>query len=315
MSIAWRRWASVPVLSVCVLLASCGGPPPPQKRARPLVGVTLLTQTHAFYKELEDALRSEAQARNLDLVVVACEMDPAKQAGQIEDFITQKVDAILAAPCDSDAVVPYLKKAEDAHIPLFTADIAAHGGAIVSHIASDNYEGGKLAGRTLAELIGGKGDVIIIDHPDVASVQDRTRGFDEALKAYPGVKVVGRPAASGQRAKAMAATEDMLQANKSLKGIFGINDDSALGALSVLEAANRHDIVIVGFDATAEAQAAIKRGTALKADVMQHPTDIGKASIAAIADHLAGKPVQPLVAVPVSVVTAADLTAAVPAPK
>jgi ribose transport system substrate-binding protein len=146
-------------------------------------------------------------------------------------------------------------------------------------------------------------------------VQDRTRGFDEALKAYPDVKIVGRPAASGQRAKAMAATEDMLQANKNLKGIFGINDDSALGALSVLEAANRRDIVIVGFDATAEAQAAIKRGSALKADVMQHPTEIGKASIDAIADHLAGKPVQAVVAVPVSVVTAEQLGASTSAPK
>ena len=135
------------------------------KRARPLVGVTLLTQTHAFFKDLEDALRTEAQARQLDLVIVACEMDPAKQAAQMEDFITQKVDAILAAPCDSTAIVPYVKAAEAARIPVFTADIAAHGGNIVSHIASDNYEGGKLAGKTLAELIGGKGDVIIIDHP------------------------------------------------------------------------------------------------------------------------------------------------------
>ena len=285
-----------------------------EKRARPLVGVTLLTETHAFFKELEDALRSEAKTRQLDLVVVACEMDPAKQAAQMEDFITQKVDAILAAPCDSTAIVPYVKAAEDAHIPVFTADIAAHGGNIVSHIASDNYEGGKLAGQTLAQLIGGTGDVVIIDHPEVSSVQDRTRGFDEALKAYPGVRVVGRPSASGQRARAMAVAEDMLQAHKGLKGIFGINDDSALGALSVLEAAKRRDVVIVGFDATAEAQAAIKRGSALKADVMQHPSDIGRIAIETIANALSGKPVQKLVAVPVSVVTAATLGAA-PAPR
>ncbi len=290
--------------------AACGRSASP-KRARPLVGVAFLTQTHAFYKDLEEAMRKEAGVRQLDLVVVSCEMDPARQAAQIEDFITQHVDAILAAPCDSTAIVPSLQKAEDAHIPVFTADIAAHGGKVVSHIASDNLDGGRLAAKTLAGLIGGKGDVVIIDHPEVASVQDRTRGFDEVMKTYPEIHIVGRPSASGQRAKAMAVAEDMLQANRGLKGIFGINDDSALGALSVLEAAKRTDVVIVGFDATTEAQAAIARGSALKADIMQHPADIGRTAIDTIADHLAGKPVPPLVAVPVNVVTAETLAGGV----
>lgn len=292
--------------------ASCGGGPAvPAKRARPLVGVSLLTQTHAFYKDLEDALRKEAAVKNMDLVVVACEMDPAKQASQFEDFVTQHVDAIIAAPCDSSAVVPYIAKAADANIPVFTTDIAARGGRVVSHIASDNIEGGRLAARALAARIGNKGDVIIIDHPEVASVQDRTRGFDEELAAHPEVKVVQRPSASGQRAKAMSAMEDMLQAHRGLKGVFGINDDSALGALAVLEAAKRSDVVIVGFDATSEAQQAIKRGSALVADVMQHPDEIGKTTIDVVAKHLAGEPVQALVSVPVSLVTA---DAAPPAP-
>jgi ribose transport system substrate-binding protein len=268
------------------------------------VGVSLLTQTHAFYKELEDALRQEAGTRGLDLAVVSCEMDPARQASQIEDFVTQRVDAILAAPCDSTAIVPYLDRATAANIPVFTADIAARGGTIVSHVASDNLGGGRLAAAALAERLGGKGDVIIIDHPEVASVQDRTRGFDEEIAKHPGIRVVGRPSASGQRARAMAVMEDMLQAHRNLRGVFGINDDSALGALSVLEAARRTDVVIVGFDATTEAREAIRRGSALKADIAQHPTEIGIAAIRAIADHLAKRPVDPLIAVPVTVVTA-----------
>ena len=312
-SVPARRWSVGLVLfgalvsAVTFGAAGCGRGAPPAKRERPLVGVAFLTQTHAFYKELEEAMRAQAAARQLDLVVVSCEMDPARQAAQIEDFITQRVDAILAAPCDSTAIVPYLQKADEAHIPVFTADIAARGGKVVSHIASDNLEGGRLAARALADLIGRSGDVIIIDHPEVASVQDRTRGFDEVMKTFPGIHIVGRPSASGQRAKAMAIAEDMLQANRNLKGIFGINDDSALGALAVLEAAKRRDVVIVGFDATTEAQEAIRRGSALKADIMQHPSDIGRQAIDTIADHLAGKPVQPVVAVPVNVVTAETL--------
>jgi ribose transport system substrate-binding protein len=301
--------------SVAGLLAAgaCAGGTERPSRTRPLVGVSLLTQTHAFYKDLEDALRATAESRGLDLVVVACEMDPARQAAQIEDFVTQRVDAILAAPCDSSALVPYLESAGAAGIPVFTADIAARGGPVVSHVASDNLEGGRLAARTLAELLGGTGDVIIIDHPEVASVQDRTRGFDEEIARHPGIRVVGRPSASGQRARAMTVTEDMLQAHRGLRGIFGINDDSALGALAVLEAAGRTDIVIVGFDATAEAQEAIRRGSALKADIAQHPTEIGRTAIEMIAASLAGETVPPVVAVPVSVVTAETLAAGAPA--
>lgn len=288
---------------------ACGGVSPAE-RERPLIGVTLLTQTHAFFKDLEDTLRAEAERQGFDLVVVACEMDPARQVAQFEDFVTQRVTAILAAPCDSSAIVPSIQAAGQAGIPVFTADIAARGGDVVSHVASDNLEGGRLAARALASLIGGSGEVIIIDHPEVASVQDRTRGFDEQLAETPLVRVVQRPSASGQRARAMAAMEDMLQAHPTLKGVFAINDDSALGALAVLEAAGRTDVVIVGFDATAEAQEAIRRGSALKADVMQHPGEIGRVAIQVIARHLAGEAVDPVVSVPVSIVDAASLAEA-----
>jgi ribose transport system substrate-binding protein len=290
--------------------ATCGKGSQQGPRAHKLLGVSLLTQTHAFYKELERSMRAAATERGYDLLVSACEMDPARQAAQIEDFVAQKVDALILAPCDSSAIVPHLAGPEAAGIPVFTIDIAAHGGKIVSHVASDNLEGGRLAAKTLAGLLNRRGDVIIIDHPEVASVQDRTKGFDEAIARFPDVHVVGRPSASGQRAKAMAVTEDMLQAHKNLAGIFAINDDSALGALSVLKAANRENVVIVGFDATDEARDAIRHGGALKADIAQHPTEIGKAAIDAVFRHLNGQHVDPIVAVPVSVVDAKSLASA-----
>jgi ribose transport system substrate-binding protein len=294
--------------------AACGGRPAsetrsgsPATRARPVIGVTLLTQTHDFYKELEDAMRKEAAARGLDLIVTSCEMDPAKQASQIEDFVAQRVSAIIAAPCDSDAIGPNLQGAERAGIPVFTVDIAARSAKIVSHVASDNIQGGRLAAQALARYLKGQGKVLVIDHPTVASVQDRIKGFDEELKKTPGINVVGRPSADGQRAKAMAVMEDMLQAHRDLKGVFGINDDSALGALSVLEAAGRNDIVIVGFDATPEALKAIGRGSALKADVAQHPRAIGQKVIEMVARSLAGETVPAVVAVEVGLVDQAAL--------
>ncbi len=309
-----RLWALVFFLIVAA--AACRSREASETRSgspaagkRPLVGVTLLTQTHDFYKELEDAMRKEAAARGLELVVTSCEMDPAKQASQLEDFVAQRVAAIIAAPCDSDAIGPNLKDAETAGIPVFTVDIAARSGKVVSHVASDNVQGGRLAAQALARYLNGQGKVLVIDHPTVASVQDRLKGFEEEMTKTPGITVVGRPSADGQRAKAMAVMEDMLQAHRDLKGVFAINDDSALGALSVLEAAGRKDIVIVGFDATPEAQKAIARGSALKADVAQHPRAIGQKVIEMAARSLAGESVPPIVAVEVGLVEQSTLAA------
>jgi ribose transport system substrate-binding protein len=276
---------------------------------RPVVGVTLLTQTHAFFKDLEEGLREEAAARNLDVVVVACEMDPARQASQIEDFVAQRVSAIIAAPCDSDAIGQHLRGPEQAGIPVFTADIAAATGKVVSHVASDNVQGGRLAAQALARFLHNEGKVLIIDHPTVASVQDRVKGFLEEMARFPKIQIVGRPSSDGQRARAMAVMEDMLQAHRDLKGVFGINDDSALGALAVVEAAGRTDLTIVGYDATPEAQAAMKKGGPLKAEVIQHPDLIGRTVMQLVARHLAGEQVPPLVAIEVGVITAGTIKA------
>src|SRR5690349_1392350 len=89
---SFRRHLLAALLACAVGVSACARGAAPAKRARPLIGVTLLTQTHTFYKELEDALRKEAAAKNMDLVVVACEMDPTKQAAQLEDFVAQHVD-------------------------------------------------------------------------------------------------------------------------------------------------------------------------------------------------------------------------------
>lgn len=275
---------------------------------RPVVGVSLLTETHAFFKELEGGLRAEAVARGFDLVVVACEMDPAKQAAQIEDFVAERVSAILLAPCDSNAVGPHLAGPERAGIPVFTADIAARSGKVVSHVASDNVQGGRLAARAMAEALGDRGNVLVIDHPTVASVQDRVRGFEDELKQHPQMHIVGKPSADGQRARAMSVMEDMLQAHRDLNGVFGINDDSALGALSVLESAGRTDIAIVGYDATDEAQAAMRKGGPLKAEVIQHPDKIGRTAMEIIARYLNGESVPPIVSVDVGILTADALS-------
>jgi ribose transport system substrate-binding protein len=273
-----------------------------EKKAEKIIGVSLLTKQHIFYKDLEEGLKNAASKYKIKLIIQSGEFDLATQTSQIEDFITQKVDAIIVCPVDSSGIGSAINSANKAGIPVFTADIAAKEGEVVSHIASDNVAGGRIAGEYMAEAIGRKGEIAIIDHPTVTSVQERVRGFKEAISKYPNIKIVAQPTAEGQRAKATDVTENLLQAHPNLKGIFGINDDSALGALAAVKGANRKDIIIIGYDATPEAQQEILSGGPLKADVIQYPKKIGETTIETVVKYLEGEKVPKLIPVEVGIV-------------
>ena len=292
-----RIKSTVILALAALLLIGCS-----QKSPRKVIGVSLLTKEHVFYRDLEKGLRSSAANYGYDLVINSGDWDLAKHQAQIENYIVQKVDAIIVCPCDSKGIGPAIQKANIAGIPVFTADIKAEGGKIVSQIASDNIAGGRLAAEFLAKLLHGKGEVAIIDQPITQSVIDRVHGFMEEIVKYPEIRVVARPSGDGVRDKSMKVAEDLLQGFPNLAGIFGINDDSALGALAAIEAAGRKGILIVGYDGTPEARQAILRGSALKGDVVQYPLEIGRITIETIAKHLAGEVVPAEVPVKVGVV-------------
>ncbi len=273
-----------------------------------VIGVSLLTRGHVFYRDLEEGLRKTAAKHGFRLIVDAGEWDLARHQAQIENYIVQQVDAIVLCPSDSRGIGPAIEKANQARIPVFTADIRALGGHVVSHIASDNVAGGRLAAQYLAKALGGKGNVAIIDQPFVKSVIDRVAGFEEEMKKYPQMRIVAKPNGDGVRDRAMKTMEDLLQSGQKIDAVFGINDDSALGALAALEAAGRRDMILVGFDAIPEARAAILRGTLLKADVVQNPTRIGELTIQTIARYFRGEPVPPYIPVEVQLVDAASLS-------
>jgi ABC-type sugar transport system substrate-binding protein len=173
-----------------------------------------------------------------------------------------------------------------------------------------------LAARQMTEIakaIGDKGDVGIVGEPDVQSTIDREAGFKEALQAHPNIHLVADLNGYGTRDHALKAADDMLQAHPNINAIFAINDESALGVLSSAQS-HHAKVVIVGYDAGAEAQKAIAGGTQLKADVAQQPKEIGQRTIDAIADYLAGKAPQARIAVPVRIVDADSVKAMAAAP-
>ncbi len=266
------------------------------------IGVTLLTREHQFYKDLEAGLKAEAEKNGFEVIVQSGDMDLAKQQSQIENFIVQKVSAIVVCPADSKGIAPAIEKANAANIPVFTADISAGGGKVVSHIASDNTLGGKMAAEFIANLLKDGGEVGIIGQPEVQSTIDREKGFKDEMTKHPNIKVVATLNGGGVRDRATKAADDMLQGNPNLKAIFAINDDSALGALASAETRGKKDLIIVGYDATPEAVTKIQAQTMLKADVAQDPKLIGKQTIETIVKHLKGEKVEAIVAIPVKIV-------------
>ena len=302
------RGAPVAVLALAATLA--GGCAKKAVTTRPQVGVTLLTEAHVFYQDLKRGLLKAADSLGMDLHVVAGEGDLARQTAQVENFVTQKMDAIIVAPVDSRGIVSAVEEANRAGIPVFTADIASAGGHVTSHIASDNVQAGRLLGDYMASQLKGKGDIAILDQPTVSSVIDRVRGFREAIARYPGIHVVAAPAVDrGLRDLSKNKVDNLLQAHPSLVGVFGSNDDCALGALASVRAAGRSNIVILGFDATPEARAAISDGGPLKADAVQYPEVIGRKTIETVYRALHGEAVPPAVVVSVGIVDRDSLTA------
>ena len=277
---------------------------PTNSSAKKKIGVTLLTREDDFYRELEAGLKETAAQNNFELIIQSGDKDLSKQQSQIDNFIVQKVDAIIVCPTDTKGIAPAIERANAANIPVFTADIAAGGGKVISHIASNNTEGGKLAADFIAKALNGaNGKVGIIGQPEVQSVVDRETGFKTELAKYPNLQILPTLNGGGVRDRALKAADDLIQGNPDLKAIFCINDETALGALQAVEARNLKDVIIVGYDAAPEAVEKIKKGTALKADVAQQPRDIGKQTIEAIAKHLKGEAVAPKTDVPVKIVS------------
>jgi ribose transport system substrate-binding protein len=272
------------------------------------IGVSIQDLEAQFYQQMEAGMQAEAKKYNYRLIFVDASRDSAKQQTQVEDFISKKVDAIVLTPYDSQAIGSAIAEANNANIPVFTADIAnaSKQGKVVAHVASDNVQGGEMAASLLCKAVGGSGDIAILNEPEVTSVQDRVKGFKMGIsQKCPNVKIVANVDSGGTRTKANSDMADILQAHANLKGVFGINDDSALGAVTAIRAAGVSNVAVVGYDATPEARTAIANGQ-MYGDAIQHPDKIGALTVDAIHDYFNGKKVAARIAVPVGTYTKAN---------
>lgn len=266
------------------------------------IGVSILSSTNPFFVEIGDVITAEAERNGYEVQVVSSDFDPNKQFNQVQDFIVNGFDAIVLTPADSRAVGSAVKEANNAGIPVFTADIAvlAEGVDVVSHIATDNYQAGRMAAIAMIEATGGSGQIGIIDHPAIESVILRTKGFQDELNESDGhsLEVVSVLPGGGVKDLGFKAMQDMLQSYPNISGIFAINDPSALGAVAALEDANKlQNVKVVSVDGQKEGIDAINQGK-IFADAVQHPDWIGEKTVQAILAYMNGEAVEPEILIP-----------------
>lgn len=271
------------------------------------IGVSVLTLGNPFFNVIAEGVKEEAAKHGYDVVVVDGDRDVQKQANQIDDFLTKGVVAIILNPCDRQSIGPAIEKANQAGVPVFTCDLkcVAEGAEVVSHVGSDNLQGGKLAGEAMMEALGNEGGKVLIVHfPQANSCQLRVQGFEEVIGRYNHglvagrIEVVAQLDGGGVRDEGYKVTEDTLQAHPDLRGIFAINDPSGLGARAALEKAGKQDqVTIVAFDGQPEGKQAIKDGK-IFADPIQFPDLIGKKTVQLMMDYFSGNVVAKEVLIP-----------------
>jgi ribose transport system substrate-binding protein len=296
-----RRWL-VGTVALALLLAACGGNDEggggTGGGAERQYKLTLIqgVKGDQFYVTMQCGAQEAAAAAGATLEVTAPdEFDASLQSPIVRAVTAKKPDAILVAPTDTQAMIPPLTEAKAAGIKLIFVDTTTENGAELaeSEIASDNEEGGREAARTLAELTGGKGSVLVINvKPGISTTDARAKGFEEEIKKTPGLKYIGQEYSNDKPEIAASKATAALAAHPDLVGIFGTNLFSAEGAATGLRSAGASKKVkIVGFDAGPKQVEDLEQGI-VQALIAQKPADIGKAGVEQAIAALKGEPVQ-----------------------
>lgn len=242
------------------------------------IGLIVSTLNNPFFVKLKEGAVAKAKDLGYEILIMDSQNDPAKEVSNMEDMTSKGADIVLLNPVDSDAAIAAIQVANNLKTPVITLDRISNAGEVVSHIASDNIAGGKMAGEYIIEYLGGEGNIVELEGiAGSSAARDRGAGFNEGIKESS-LKVVAKQAADFDRTKGLTVMENILQGNKDIKAVFAHNDEMALGAQKALQDAGMNDVIVVGFDATDDAVKAVKDGK-MGATVAQQPDLIGSLGV------------------------------------
>lgn len=266
------------------------------------MALVVSTLNNPFFVTLKDGAETKAKALGYDLLVLDSQNDPAKELANVEDLTVRGVKVLLINPTDSDAVGNAIAIANKAKLPVLTLDRGANKGTVVSHIASDNIAGGKMAGDFIAQKLGEKAKIIQLEGiAGTSAARDRGAGFKQAADAH-GFQMLASQPADFDRTKGLNVMENLLSGHGDVQAVFAQNDEMALGAVRALQAAGKDKVLVVGFDGTDDGVKAVQKGK-MAATVAQQPDQIGAIGVETADKVLKGETVPASIPVPLKVVS------------
>ena len=255
------------------------------------IGLIVSTLNNPFFVDLKTGIEHQAKKLGYDVVVLDSQNDPAKEVSNMEDISVKDVDVVLLNPVDSDSAIASVMVANNLDLPVITVDRAANGGEVVSHVASDNAEGGNMAAQYLINQLGDNANIVELEGiAGSSATRDRGAGFDNEIE-NSNLNIITKQSADFDRTKGLSVMENIIQSKGDIDAVFAQNDEMALGALKALQDANMDNVLVVGFDATDDAVASVNKGE-MSATIAQQPILIGETAVNLTHRFLSGETVE-----------------------
>ena len=255
------------------------------------VGVVPKGANHIFWQTVHaGAIKAGREyGAEIEWNAPTLEVDSSRQIEIVDSMVNKQLSALVLAPVDRKALVAPVERAAAAGMPVAIFDSDIDTDKRVTFVATDNKEGGRMAARRLAEIIGGKGKVAVIGFmAGSASTMEREDGFAEEIKKYPNIQLLGIQFGMADRAKSMAITENLLTAHSDLAGLFADNESSSSGCVQALKGRNAKQVKLVAFDASDQLIQDMRDGW-IDSMVVQNPFKMGYESTKAVLMKLKGQ--------------------------
>jgi len=255
------------------------------------IGLAVANLQADFFNQIKQSVEAEAKAKGVTVITVDAKGDSATQVSQVQDLITRGVKALIYIPAGATAAGVPVKAAKAANIPVICVDRTPPDAPGDTFIATDSVSAAKTLGEYVGKITSGKGKIGILQGQlGTTPEQDRDKGFNEALKGFPGLEVVAKqPSKAWMQDEGFAIGQDMLQRHPDITVFFGRADALALGAARAVKVANvDHKVVVVGFDGDVAGLKAVRDGT-LQATMTQQTQGMGRLALNSALDAVNGK--------------------------
>ena len=275
-----------------------------------MVGIALANLDLNFVSILRGQMEQQLKAKGLKSQFADAKGDVSLQIQQVDDFINQGADAIIINPVDTQGVMPVIKAAEKANIPLIFVnrkpEVTLSGK--IAYVGSDSAQSGKMQIEALAEQMHNKGNIaILMGALSTEEARQRTKAVEDFVSAHPGMKVVQKQTANWQRNEAVDKTLSWLQDGNDINAIVANNDEMAIGAIMALDQLKKKDVLVAGIDGTPDGLQFIKNGK-MAVTIFQDAKGQAIGAVNVASDMLAGKKTETYNWVPYQTITQANYT-------